>query len=132
MRGAGRKSSTDQWGLQANAADLATAGRLKLVRRLVLLRSASTVILATNKVLRLFPDRLEILYVLFCFEANPVGNYFGAVFFLVVLLLKKHMVSTLPFSGPIAGLERAVATKLLKQYDKVALFGLLSFWLSEA
>lgn len=52
----------------------------------------------------------------------------GMVFFIIVSLLGKHIVSTLQFSGPIAGLESVIGSKLLKHYDKAALFGLLSFW----
>lgn len=71
---------------------------------------------------------VEMLYVLSVSKRTQWAIILGAVFFIFVLLLGKHMVSTLQFSGPIAGLERAVVTKLFRHYDKVALFGLLSFW----
>lgn len=70
----------------------------------------------------------EMLYLLAISKRTQWAIIFGGVFFIAVLLLGKHMVSTLHFSGPIAGLEGVIAARLLKHYDKVALIGLLSFW----
>lgn len=70
----------------------------------------------------------EILYVLAISKRTQWAIILGIVFFIIVSLLGKHMVSTLQFSGPIAGLEGVIGSKLLKHYDKAALFGLLSFW----
>lgn len=70
----------------------------------------------------------EFLYVLSFSKRTQWAIILGIVFFIAVSLLGKHMISTLHFSGPIAGLEGAIGSKLLKHYDKAALFGLLSFW----
>ena len=52
----------------------------------------------------------------------------GIVFFIGISLVGSHLTSNLQFSGPLKGLEEAVAGKLLKRYDKVALLALISFW----
>lgn len=71
----------------------------------------------------------EAFYVFAVSRKTQVAFTFGLVFFIGVSLLGEHMVSTLQFSGSVAGLENVIASKLLKQYDKVALGGLASFWL---
>jgi len=70
----------------------------------------------------------EILYVIAFSKKTQWAVILGAVFFIGISLIGSHLTSSLQFSGPLKGLEDAVAGKLLKRYDKVALFALISFW----
>lgn len=70
----------------------------------------------------------ELLHVFALSKRTQWAIILGMVFFITVSLLGKHTVSTLEFSGPIADLEGVIGSKLLKHYEKAALFGLLSFW----
>ena len=70
----------------------------------------------------------EILYVIAMSKKTQWALILGVVFFIGISLLGSHLTSNLHFTGPLKGLEDAVAGKLLKRYDKVALFALISFW----
>lgn len=71
----------------------------------------------------------EILYVIAISKKTQWAIILGIVFFIGISLLGNHLTSNLHFVGPLKGLEDAVAGKLLKRYDKVALFALVSFWI---
>ena len=70
----------------------------------------------------------EVLYVIAISKKTQWAFILGVVFFTGITLLGSHLTSNLQFTGPLKGLEEAVAGKLLKRYDKVALFALISFW----
>ena len=70
----------------------------------------------------------EILYVIAISKKTQWAIILGVVFFIGITLLGSHLTSNLQFTGPLKGLEEAVAGKLLKQYDKAALFALISSW----
>lgn len=70
----------------------------------------------------------EVLYVLALSKRTQAALILGVVFFVGISLLGEFYVSRLHFSGSLAGLEQAVIPKLMKRYDKVALFALVSFW----
>ncbi len=71
----------------------------------------------------------EILYVISISKKTQWAIILGVVFFIGITLLGSHLTSSLQFNGPLKGLEEAVAGKLLRRYDKVALFALISFWM---
>ncbi|WP_286977972.1 hypothetical protein [Pseudomonas sp.] len=71
----------------------------------------------------------EILYVIAISKKTQWAIILGVVFFIGISLLGSHLVSNLHFTGPFKGLENAIAGNLLKRYDKVALFALISFWI---
>jgi len=70
----------------------------------------------------------EILYVITMSKKTQWALILGVVFFIGISLLGSHLTSNLHFTGPLKGLEGAIAGKLLKRYDKVALVALISFW----
>ncbi|AJY50435.1 hypothetical protein [Halomonas sp. KO116] len=70
----------------------------------------------------------EILTVIAISKKTQWAIILGVVFFIGISLIGSHLTSNLQFTGPLKGLEDAVAGKLLKRYDKVALFALISFW----
>lgn len=70
----------------------------------------------------------EILYVIAMSKKTQWAIILGVVFFIGISLAGSYLTSNLQFSGPLKGLEDAVAGKLLKRYDKVALLALISFW----
>jgi len=70
----------------------------------------------------------EILCVIAMSKKTQWAIILGIVFFIGISLVGSHLTSNLQFSGPLKGLEEAVAGKLLKRYDKVALLALISFW----
>ncbi len=70
----------------------------------------------------------EILYVIAMSKKTQWAIILGIVFFIGISLVGSHLTSNLQFSGPLKGLEEAVAGKLLKRYEKVALLALISFW----
>lgn len=71
----------------------------------------------------------EVLYVMAMSKKTQWAIILGIVFFIGISLVGSHLISNLQFSGPLKGLEDAVAGKLLKRYDKVALLALISFWI---
>lgn len=71
----------------------------------------------------------EILYVIAMSKKTQWALILGVVFFIGISLLGSHLTSNLHFTGPLKGLEDAIAGKLLKRYDKVALIALISFWM---
>ena len=70
----------------------------------------------------------QILYVIAMSKKTQWAIILGIVFFIGISLVDSHLTSSLQFSGPLKGLEDAIAAKLLKRYDKVALLALVSFW----
>ncbi|KKN91091.1 hypothetical protein LCGC14_0222930 [marine sediment metagenome] len=70
----------------------------------------------------------EILYGIAISKKTQWAIILGIVFFIGISLIGSHLTSNLQFIGPLKGLEDAIASKLLKRYDKVALFALISFW----
>lgn len=71
----------------------------------------------------------EVLSVVAMSKKTQWAIILGIVFFIGISLVGNHLTSTLQFSGPFTGFEDVVASKLLKRYDKVALFTLISFWI---
>ena len=70
----------------------------------------------------------EILYVIAMSKKTQWAIILGIVFFIGISLVGSHLTSSLQFNGPLKGLEDAIAGKLLKRYDKLALLALISFW----
>ena len=70
----------------------------------------------------------EILYVIAMSKKTQWALILGIVFFIGISLVGSHLTSSLQFSGSLKGLEDAIAGKLFKRYDKVALLALISFW----
>lgn len=70
----------------------------------------------------------EILCVIAISKKTQWAIFLGVAFFVGINLVGSHLTNNLQFAGPFKGLEEAVAGKLLKRYDKVALCALISFW----
>ena len=70
----------------------------------------------------------EILYVIAMSKKTQRAIIMGAVFFIGISFIGSHLTSNFNFPGPFKELEDAIAGKLLKRYDKVALLALISFW----
>ena len=71
---------------------------------------------------------IEILYVIAMSKRTQWALILGVVFFIGISLLGSVLVNDLQFTGPLKGLEDAVAGRILRRYDKLALFSLISFW----
>ena len=70
----------------------------------------------------------EVLYVIALSKRIQWAIILGIVFFVVINLVGSYMVSNLEFTGLFKGLEDVLSEKLLRRYDKIALFALISFW----
>lgn len=70
----------------------------------------------------------EFLYVLSMSKRTQYAILLGLAFFVGTLLLGEVLVARLEFQGSLRGLEAVVGEAVLRRYDKVAIFCLLSSW----
>ncbi|MEH6503327.1 MAG: hypothetical protein V7682_05425 [Cycloclasticus sp.] len=70
----------------------------------------------------------EIVCVIAISKRTQWAIILGGVFFFGMLLIGSYMAENLHFSGSLKGLEKIFTQKILHQYDKAALFFLISFW----
>ena len=69
----------------------------------------------------------EILSVIAISKKTQWAIVLGVVFYVGINIIGSHLTSNLQFAGTLKELEEVVAGKLLRRYDKVALFTLISF-----
>ncbi|KVX00454.1 hypothetical protein [Shewanella frigidimarina] len=71
---------------------------------------------------------IEFFYVLALSKKIQWALILGVVLHLAITLLGGHMVANFELQGSMKALEEVFANKLLRKYDKIALFTFASFW----
>jgi hypothetical protein len=71
----------------------------------------------------------EFLYVLSSSYKTQWALILGVVLHIVITLLGEYMIANFELQGSMKALEEVIGNKLLRRYDKLALFVLVSFWL---
>lgn len=71
----------------------------------------------------------EFLYVLSSSYKTQLALILGIFFHIVITLLGEYMISNFELQGSMKALQEVIGDKLLRKYDKVALFVLVSFWI---
>jgi hypothetical protein len=75
-------------------------------------------------------DVLAEAWVMLCYSTRTqLAIFFGAAFFVGILLTGQSLVGRLEFHGPLAPLTDVVRDQLIHRYDKAAWIALCSFWL---
>jgi hypothetical protein len=71
----------------------------------------------------------EFLYVLSSSYKTQLALILGIFFHIVITFLGEYMISNFELQGSMKALQEVIGDKLLRKYDKVALFVLVSFWI---